>query len=170
VGLGEIGSEVARLATAFGMDVVGLRRSVRGDEICQTWTNDRLVELLGRSDAVVVAAPLNSDTRGLFDADAFAAMRSGAWFVNVGRGEIVDEEALVDALASGHLGGAGLDVFATEPLPPDSPLWDLPNVIVTPHSSGTTDRSRARSVDLFVDNFRRWTNGEPLTNLTSADD
>ena len=170
VGLGEIGSEVARLADAFGMEVVGLRRTVRGDEICDTWTNDRFDELLGRSDAIVVAAPLNSDTSGLFDADAFATMRSGAWFVNVGRGEIVDEEALVAALASGHLGGAGLDVFSTEPLPSDSPLWNLPNVIITPHSSGSTDRSRARSVDRFVDNFRRWTSGETLINVTSADD
>lgn len=166
VGLGEIGSEVARLATAFGMDVVGLRRTVRGDEICETWTIDRLHELLGRSDAIVVAAPLNAETNGLFDATAFAAMRPGAWFVNVGRGEIVDEEAMVAALHSGHVGGAGLDVFATEPLPADSPLWAFPNVIITPHSSGTTDRSRIRSVDQFIDNFRRWTADEALRNVT----
>lgn len=170
VGLGEIGSEVARLADAFGMNTIGLRRTVRGDEICETWTNDRFSELLGRSDAIVVAAPLTADTSGLFDAAAFAAMRRGAWFVNVGRGEIVDETALIAALASGHLGGAGLDVFSTEPLPPESPLWTLPNVIITPHSSGSTDRSRARSVDQFVENFRRWTNAEPLQNVTSAED
>lgn len=170
VGLGEIGSEIARLADAFGMEVTGLRRTVRGDEICQTWTNDRFDELLGWSDAIVVSAPLTSDTAGLFDADAFAKMRAGSWFVNVGRGEIVDEDAMIAALASGHLGGAGLDVFATEPLPPESPLWTLPNVIITPHTSGTTDRSRVRSVDQFVENFRRFTNGEPLVNVTSADD
>jgi len=170
VGLGEIGSEVARLADAFGVEVVGLRRTVRGDEVCETWTNDRFDELLSRSDAIVVTAPLNSDTSGLFDEDAFATMRAGAWFVNVGRGEIVDEEAMVAALASGHLGGAGLDVFATEPLPADSPLWTFPNVIITPHSSGSTDRSSARSVDQFISNFRRWTNSEPLVNVTAADD
>ena len=121
-----------------------------------TWTNDRLDELLGWADAIVVAAPLTDETRGMFDADAFAAMRAGAWFVNVGRGEIVDEPALVAALVDGHLGGAGLDVFATEPLPADSPLWTLPNVIITPHSL-RHDRSvaaPARSTS-FVENFRR---------------
>jgi len=130
---------------------------------------DRLDELLERSDAVVVAAPLTDHTRGMFDRPRFARMRPGAWFVNVGRGEIVDEDALATALADGSLGGAGLDVFATEPLPADSPLWALPNVIITPHTSGTTDRSRRRSVDQFVENFRRWTAGEPLRNLTTAD-
>lgn len=169
VGLGEIGTEVARLAQAFEMDVIGLRRSVRGDEICETWPLDRLDDLLGRSDAIVVAAPLTEQTRGMLDAAAFARMRPGAWFVNVGRGEIVDETALAEALSSGHLGGAGLDVFATEPLPADSPLWTMPNVIITPHSSGTSERSRRRTVDQFVENFRRWTHGASLVNVTSAD-
>lgn len=170
VGLGGIGSEVARLAEAFEMDVIGLRRAVRGDEPCETWPKERFHELLGWADAVVVAAPLTAHTGGMFDSDAFATMRRGSWFVNVGRGEIVDEVALADALSSGHLGGAGLDVFATEPLPATSPLWGLPNVIITPHSSGNTDRSRERSVQQFLDNFRRRTNGEPLRNVTSADD
>ncbi|NNE12082.1 MAG: D-2-hydroxyacid dehydrogenase [Ilumatobacter sp.] len=168
VGLGAIGTEIARRAQAFGMEVVGLRRSVRGDEVCETWTDDRLGELLGWADAIVVSAPLTDATQNLFDSGAFAAMRPGTWFVNVGRGEIVDEQALVDALLSGHLGGAGLDVFATEPLPADSPLWVLPNVIVTPHSSGTTDRSRRRSVDQFLDNFRRSTAAEPLHDIVTA--
>ncbi len=167
VGLGAIGSEVARLAVAFGMTVIGLRRTVRGDETCETWSDDRLPELLAWADAIAVTAPLTDDTRHLFDAAAFATMRPGAWFVNVGRGEIVDEPALIDALTSGHLGGAGLDVFATEPLPADSPLWTLPNVIVTPHSSGTTDRSHRRSIEQFIDNFRRWTLGEPLRRVTT---
>ncbi len=165
VGLGAIGSEVARLAAPFGMEIVGLRRSVQGDEPCATWTHDRFHELLGWADAVVVTAPLTDETRGMFDAAAFAAMRPGAWFVNVGRGEIVDEEALVATLLDDHLGGAGLDVFATEPLPADHALWLLPNVIVTPHSSGTTDRSHARAVDLFVENFRRHAAGEQLANV-----
>ena len=106
----------------------------------------------------------------MFDAAAFASMRPGSWFVNVGRGEIVDESALVEALLSEHLGGAGLDVFATEPLPADSPLWVLPNVIVTPHSSGTTDLTRRRAVELFVDNFRRRVAREPLSNTTELAD
>ena len=169
VGFGSIGTEVARLASAFGMEVIGTRRTVRGDEAFETWPTHRLGELLGWADAIAVTAPLTDDTRGMFDADAFAAMRPGSWFVNVGRGEIVDEAALVDSLHSAHLGGAGLDVFATEPLPTDSPLWTTPNVIVTPHSSGTTDRSRRRSVDLFVENFRRRTHGEALLNVTSPE-
>lgn len=167
VGLGEIGGEVARLAQAFGMDVTGLRRTVRGDEIWRTWTDDRLNELLAWADAIAVTAPLTDGTRGMFDARAFAAMRPGAWFVNVGRGEIVDERALIDALARGRVGGAGLDVFTTEPLPADSPLWTLPNVVITPHNSGSTDRSRVRSVEQFLANLRRWTNDEPLVNVTA---
>lgn len=166
VGLGSIGSETARLAQAFGMQVIGTRRSPTGDEPCPAWTNDRLHELLGWSDAVAVTAPLTAETRGLFDAAAFAAMRPGAWFVNVGRGEIVDETALVEALVDERLGGAGLDVFATEPLPADSPLWRFPNVIITPHSSGITDRTHRRSVDMFIENFRRHTAGEQLAGVT----
>jgi phosphoglycerate dehydrogenase-like enzyme len=145
--------------------VIGLRRRPRGDEPCPTWAADALPELLAWADVVVVTAPLTDATRGMFDADAFAAMRPGTWFVNVGRGEVVDEAALVDALARGHVGGAGLDVFATEPLPNDSPLWAMPNVIITPHSSGVTSRSYRRSIDLFVDNFGRHARGEPLRNV-----
>lgn len=166
VGLGAIGSETARLAQAFGMQVTGLRRTPTGDEPCDTWTVDRFHELLGWADAIAVTAPLTAETRGLFDADAFAGMRRGAWFVNVGRGEIVVEPALVQALLDGHLGGAGLDVFATEPLPAESPLWDMPNVIVTPHSSGITDRTHRRSIDVFLDNFRRSSAGAPLSGVT----
>lgn len=166
VGLGAIGTETARLAQAFGMQVRGTRRTPTGDEPCETWTNERLHELLGWADAIAVTAPLTAETRGLFDAAAFATMRPGAWFVNVGRGEIVDEDALVQSLLDEHLGGAGLDVFATEPLPNDSPLWRFPNVIITPHSSGSTDRTHRRSVDLFIENFRRFTAGAPLAGVT----
>ena len=126
VGLGGIGSEVARLAASLEIEAIGLRRTVTGNEICETWTHDRLDDLLGWADAIAVTAPLTDDTRDLFDRAAFARMRPGAWFVNVGRGEIVDEAALIDALVSGHLGGAALDVFAVEPLPPDSPLSGSP--------------------------------------------
>jgi phosphoglycerate dehydrogenase-like enzyme len=165
VGMGAIGGEVARLASAFEMEVIGLRRRPRGDEPCATWAADELPALLAWADAVAVTAPLTDDTRGLFDSAAFAAMRPGAWFLNVGRGEIVEESALVDALARGHIGGAGLDVFATEPLPNESPLWSMANVIVTPHSSGTTDRSRRRATELFIDNFGRHARRERLLNL-----
>ena len=169
VGLGAIGSEVARLASAFEIETIGLRRTVSGNDVCETWTNDRLDDLLGWADAIVVTAPLTDDTRGMFNAATFAQMRPGAWFINVGRGEIVDEPALIESLVDGHLGGAGLDVFAIEPLPPDSPLWVLPNVIITPHSSGTTDVSRRRQVDMFVENFRRHASGKPLENVTVGD-
>ena len=167
VGLGAIGTEVARLAAAFEMETIGLRRSVQGDEICETWSNDRLGDLLGWADAIAVTAPLTDDTRSMFDADAFAQMRPGSWFINVGRGEIVDEPALIESLVDGHLGGAGLDVFAVEPLPPDNPLWVLPNVIITPHSSGTTDLSHRRQVDMFVNNFRLLTADQPLENVAA---
>lgn len=168
IGLGAIGSETARMASRFGMDVIGLRRTVRGDEPCETWTDDRFHELLGWADVIAVTAPLTPATRGLFDGEAFGRMRRGAWFVNVGRGEIVDEEALVAHLRSGHLGGAGLDVFVTEPLPAGHPLWSLPNVIVTPHSSGNTSTTTRRTIDRFLENFRRHTAGEPLLGVTGA--
>jgi D-2-hydroxyacid dehydrogenase (NADP+) len=167
VGFGAIGHELAQRAEAFGMDVIGMRRRRDPDPRFVTWTNDRFEQLLGWADAIVVAAPLTDETRGMFDADAFARMKAGAWFVNVGRGAIVDESALLDALADGHLGGAGLDVFETEPLPSDSPLWTVPNVIITPHCSGDSDPSDARAVDIIVENFRRRAAGEPLVNLVS---
>lgn len=164
VGMGPIGAEVARLGRAFGMRPIGMRRTVRGDEPCETWTFDRLDELVTSVDALVLAVPLTDDTREMIDARRLAAMRPGALFVNVGRGELVDEAALADALASGHLGGAGLDVFVTEPLPAESPLWDLPNVIVTPHSSGTSAGTSARAEDVFLDNLTRRVAGRELRN------
>ena len=165
VGMGAIGGHVARLAEPFGVRCIGMRRTPRGDEPCETWTADRLHELLGWADAVVVTAPLTDETRNMFDRAAFAAMRPGTWFVNVGRGDVVDEDALAAALRSGHLGGAGLDVFATEPLPHDSPLWTMPNVIVTPHSSGSSLLADRRINELFLDNFTRWTHGGELRNV-----
>ena len=167
VGYGAIGSEVAKLALGFGMEPVGLRRAARGDEGIEIWTNERFDELLEWADAVVVCAPLTDETRGMFDAGAFARMRPGSWFVNVGRGAICDEDALIAALENGHLGGAGLDVFATEPLPEDSPIWSLPNVVMTPHCSGDSDRSDQRAVDIMIEAFRRDAAGEPLTNVVS---
>jgi phosphoglycerate dehydrogenase-like enzyme len=153
IGLGSIGAEVARLVSAFGARVIGVRRSPTGDEPCETWPEERRDELLGLADAVIVCTPLTDATRRSIGAAEFAAMRPGALFVNVGRGECVDEEALIAALASGHLGGAGLDVFVTEPLPDDSPLWDMPRVIITPHASGITDRTARSAEALFLRNL-----------------
>lgn len=164
VGLGPIGLEVARLGAAFGMDVVGVRRTPRGDEPCQTVRLDALGALLPSVDALVLALPLSEETQGLIDAPALAAMKNDALLVNVGRGGLVDERALCAALRAGELGGAGLDVFEVEPLPEESPLWELPNVIVTPHSSGTCDGNDARATEIFLDNLARYVRGEPLRN------
>jgi phosphoglycerate dehydrogenase-like enzyme len=164
VGLGPIGLEVARLGRAFGMETIGLRRTPMGDEPCETWPLARLPELLPRVDALVLALPLAPETRRIVGAPELARMKPGALLVNVGRGELVDEAALVAVLASGHLGGAGLDVFEVEPLPPESALWSMPNVIVTPHSSGTSGAGHERACALFVENLGRYLRGEPLRN------
>lgn len=164
LGLGPIGLAVARLGQAFGMRVVGMRRTVHGDEPCETWPLVRLDELLSITDDLVLALPLTAETRGILDAAAIARLRAGACVVNVGRGELIDEAALVMALRAGRLAGAALDVFETEPLPPESPLWTLPNVIVTPHSSGHTPGNDLRAAAAFLDNLGRWGRGEPLQN------
>jgi phosphoglycerate dehydrogenase-like enzyme len=164
VGLGPIGLEVARLGAAFGMEVVGVRRTPRGDEAFETVSLDGLPKVLSRVDALVLALPLSDETRRLIDADALALMKRDALLVNVGRGAVVDEEALCDALAQRRLGGAGLDVFEVEPLPASSPLWELPNVIITPHSSGTCAGNHARATAIFLENLGRYVRGEPLRN------
>ena len=164
IGMGPIGAESARLAGELGMKAIGMRRAVAGDEPCETWTLERLPELLCIVDDLVLAVPLTDDTRGMIGADQIALLRPGARMINVGRGELIDEPAMIDALRSGHLGGAGLDVFATEPLPADSPLWDLPNVIVTPHTSGATESSAQRAGELFVSNLGSYLRDEPLRN------
>lgn len=164
VGYGPIGQEVVRLATAFGMDPVVVRRSARGDEHCPVRPLAELADAVSDADAVVVALPLAPETRGIVSAEMIAAMPPTAVFVNVGRGELVDQVALTDALASGRLAGAGLDVFDPEPLPPDDALWDLPNVIISPHTSGSSDGTTARVAEIFLDNLGRFVRGEPLRN------
>jgi D-2-hydroxyacid dehydrogenase (NADP+) len=164
VGYGPIGQEVVRLATAFGMNPVVVRRAARGDEPCPVRPLSELQQVVGESDAIVCVLPLNDDTRGVFSAEIVNSMRSDASFVNVGRGEIVDQKALTEALAAGRLGGAGLDVFDPEPLPADDPLWDLPNVIISAHMSGASNGTSARVVDVFFENLERFVNGEPLSN------
>jgi phosphoglycerate dehydrogenase-like enzyme len=164
VGLGEIGREVARLGKAFGMRTVGVRRSqgppppftdeVHGPE--------RLPELAGGADAMVVSLPLTDQTAGLVDRDTIERLPGTCVFVNVGRGRVVDEEALVEALGARRIAGAVLDVFATEPLPPASPLWTLPNVLVSPHAAALSERENERIVELFVANLRRFLDGSPL--------
>jgi D-2-hydroxyacid dehydrogenase (NADP+) len=163
-GMGPIGCEVARLCTALRMRPIGLRRTVAGDEPCETWTLDRWHESLTLADHVVLALPLTESTRGMLDAPALALLRPHALVVNVGRGELIDELSLIRALTDGLIAGAGLDVFATEPLPVDSPLWDMSNVIITPHSTSLVPSTRAAMCESFLDNLGRYLRDQPLKN------
>jgi phosphoglycerate dehydrogenase-like enzyme len=164
IGMGPIGIEIARLGVALNMQVEAIRRTPTGSEPCATFSFDQLPNVLSRADWVAVALPLTSDTREIFNAEMFAIMKPGAYFINVGRGELVDEDSLIDALTSGHLAGAALDVFATEPLPTDSPLWNMENVIITPHSSAASEQSESRSEAIFVENLALYVAGKPMRN------
>jgi phosphoglycerate dehydrogenase-like enzyme len=179
VGLGSIGRAVGALATAFGCRVVATRRrpeegsAARGDEelsfgeamLDRVGGPETLPALLAESDFVVLAAPLTPETENMIDADTLAAMKPGSWLINVARGRLVDERALLRALRDGPLGGAILDTFRDEPLQPSSPFYDLPNVIVTPHTSWSSARVLDRSVELFCDNLRKFAAGERLLNV-----
>jgi len=169
VGVGAIGGALARLLKAFGATVLGLKRTpVPGLPVDQLYAPDGLHAMLARSDAVVLAAPAGEGTHHLIDREAFAAMRPGTVLVNVARGSLVDEAALIEALESGRLGAAALDVFATEPLPPTSPLWSLSNCYVSAHCSVSLDRYVEDVMAVFEDNLRRYMKGEPLRNVVSA--
>ncbi len=162
VGIGRIGGRLARLAKAFGMRVIGLRRDPANgaegaDEI---HAMGELKAQLPRADIVALTCALTEETRGLMDASAFAAMQPGAMLVNVARGKVCDEPALVAALRSGHIGSAGIDVTAEEPLPADSPLWGMPNVLVTPHTGGETRAYEDNVLDLMEENLARLARGE----------
>lgn len=166
IGFGRIGSEVGRLAKCLGMRVVGVRAHPEASPMAdQVVGLDGLHAALGDADFVLNVLPLTNETRGLIGVDTFAAMKEGAYFINTGRGKIVDEDALVAALESGRLSGAALDVFATEPLPPESPFWEMANVVVTPHASGDAFDWHMRVADLFCDNLERWISGAPLENI-----
>ena len=170
VGLGRIGAEIARLARALGLKVIGIRRSPRraDDPVDELHPPAALPGLLSRCDWLIIACPLTPETRGLVDAQAIAALPKGARVINIARGEIVDEPALIEALKSGHLAGAYLDVFATEPLPPDSPLWELPNVLATPHNSAVAAGNDERVLEIFLANLERWRRGAPLENEVTS--
>lgn len=172
VGLGGIGREVARLLTALQVQVWGAGRpgreyDVPGVSRYVAFTD--LDEVLPEVDLLVICTPLTEQTVGLIGERALRQLRQGAVLVNIGRGPVIDEEALIAALADGHLGGAALDVFAIEPLPVDSPLWTLDNVLISPHSAATVVAENARITELFVDNLRRWLDGQPLRNVFDHD-
>jgi phosphoglycerate dehydrogenase-like enzyme len=169
VGLGAIGGAVAVRARALGAHTIGIRRSYQPGDTSphcdELYGTDSLLDVLMRCDAVVLSAPATADTENMFDAAAFAAMPSGAVFCNVARGSLVDEAAMIDALERGHLGAAIIDVARTEPLPPDDPLWDAPNIYISPHSAASQDRYAETLFELFADNLGRYARGEPLRNV-----
>ena len=166
LGLGHIGQEIARRAAAFGMRVLGSRRRpapiagierVVGDDAWRT--------LLSEADYLVLATPLTSATKGMIDAAALAQLRPSAYLINIARGEIIDTAALIAALEQGRLAGAALDVVPNEPLPPEHPLWRMPNVWITPHISASSPRTSERAIAIFLENVRRDLAGQPLINL-----
>ena len=184
VGLGSIGRSVAALAKSFGCRVVAVRRhsgdstprsseddgpTVTDAQLDRVGGPETLPELLAESDFIVLAAPLTPETEDLINAETLAMIKPGAWLINVARGRLIDERALLRALRDGHLGGAVLDTFRDEPLPPMSSFYDLPNVIVTPHTAWSSGRVLDRSVELFCDNLRRFATSEPLLNVVDPD-
>jgi phosphoglycerate dehydrogenase-like enzyme len=188
VGYGSLGRSVASLASAFGARIIAMRRrpdapeearpaadpAARGDDgdvfpfepvLDRLVGPDGLHELLAESDIVVLAAPLTPETEGMIDEAAVAAMKRDAWLINVARGRLIDDTALIRALRENRIGGAALDAFRDEPLPQSSPYWELPNVILTPHTAWSSARVLDRSIDLFCDNLVRFSRGEPLRNV-----
>lgn len=170
LGAGAIGGHIAAVARAIGLHVVAVRRSAArdGDPAHETHPSSALAALLPRADWLVIACPLTPQTRGLIDAGALALLPAGAHLINIGRGEVVDPPAMIDALASGRLAGAYLDVFDPEPLPPESPLWDMPNVILSPHDAASAAGNDRRVYELFRDNLVRWQAGAELANEVRA--
>jgi phosphoglycerate dehydrogenase-like enzyme len=164
LGPGRIGREVARLASAFGMTVWALARDenpARASElgVARVFPRSELHTMLAAADAVVLATPATPETEGMIGQAEFAALKPGAAFINIARGTIVDEPALIDALRSGQVGFAALDVTAIEPLPPDSPLWDMPNVLISPHSASTVAGENALITDRFITNMTLFLQG-----------
>ena len=173
LGMGRIGQDIARKAKAFDMEVICVTRAAAPavPEIDQVVPREKVDEVLPSADVVVVAMPLDTGTRGFLSAERIALMKQTAVFVNISRGKVVDESALARALAEGRILGAGLDAFAREPLPADSPLWDLPSVLMTPHVGGNGGRKLWRRMsDLVRDNTRRYLSGAPLKHVVRTPD
>lgn len=167
VGLGQIGAEIARRASAFGMRVIAVD-PVRKDappDVTRLGPVAELPQLLAESDFVVISAPHTPDTPKMFARAQFQQMKRTAFLINIGRGAIVDLADLTAALTAGEIAGAGLDVFETEPLPADHPLWRMPNVIITPHIAGNSPRIAERHLEVLLDNLRRFRSGQPLVNV-----
>ncbi len=172
VGMGRIGEALAKRARGLEMRVVGVVRRAekeRSANVDELLLLPELESRISEADHVAICLPLTDATRGLFGRDMLARMKPGAFIYNIGRGPIIDQAALYDALRHGHLGGAGLDVTDPEPLPPGDPLWKLGNVIITPHTSGHSPGLWDRGVDLWIENIRRYSAGEPLLNVVDLD-
>ncbi len=167
IGVGAIGSRVVRLAAAFEMRVIGVRRNPLVDlwGVEKMVGPDQLAEVVPEADFVSAVIPMTRETQGLIDKRVFERMKPNAYFVNIGRGGVVNEADLIDALQRGSIAGAGLDVFETEPLPEDSPLWEMDNVLITAHYGGATPRYQERAMAIFLDNLRRYQAGETLRNV-----
>jgi phosphoglycerate dehydrogenase-like enzyme len=167
VGLGGIGRRYAKIASAFGMRVIAVDKHVQEKpaEVDELWTLEGLNDLCAEADVVMIACPATAETQGLIGAEQLALMKPTGIIVNIARGGIIDEPALIECLTEGRIAGAGLDVTKVEPLPEDDPLWDTPRLVITPHIAGwSNDRSRS-VVRFFCDNLRRYKAGEPLENL-----
>ncbi|MCQ6559562.1 D-2-hydroxyacid dehydrogenase [Paenibacillus mendelii] len=163
LGVGAIGLETAKLAKAFGMTVLGVRRSGQpGANVDRMYVTEELPELLRQCDFVVSCLPHTEETVHLIGREAFSTMKSSAYYINIGRGTTTNTEALVDALRSGAIAGAGLDVFEQEPLPSEHPLWSMDNVIITPHNAGSTPKYMERLTDIFTSNLKQYVQGHPL--------
>jgi D-2-hydroxyacid dehydrogenase (NADP+) len=166
VGLGNIGMPVARFCHALGMHVIGIRRTPKkaDDPVDEIHPVGEISNLLPRCQWLVLACPYTKETHHLVNAGTLRQLPRGAALINVARGRVADEPALIDALKSGHVSCAYLDVFEKEPLPPESPLWELPNVILTPHNASVSAGNDRRSAEIFLANLERWARGEPLVN------
>ena len=174
IGYGKIGAEVGRVVRAFGVRVLGVRRKSGDVDPGQVHADElhgpgEIPDLLPRADFLVLCAPHTDETEGMIGAAELAALPPGAALINIGRGSLVDEPALVEGLRRGRPASAWLDVFAEEPLPRESPLWSMPNVLVSPHSASTSERENGRITDLFCRNLRRYHAGEPLENVLDVD-
>ncbi|MCL4534486.1 MAG: D-2-hydroxyacid dehydrogenase [Bacteroidetes bacterium] len=172
ISLGHIGTEVAKRAKPFGMRVIATRRTAAAGEtapnVDQIFPLTQLRDLIAESDFVVLCLPLTKESKGLLGEAELRAMKKSAYLINVARAEIVDDDALQQALREGWFAGAGLDVFPKEPLPPESPYWELPNVLVSPHIAGQSPRTDGRMVALFCTNLRRYLYGQPLENVINT--
>jgi D-2-hydroxyacid dehydrogenase (NADP+) len=164
VGQGPIGRRISALLAELGLRVLRVRRTPRADSPEPSHGYGELKALAASADWIILACPLSEQTRHLVDAQVLQALPRGACVINVGRGGVLHEPDLVEAVRRGHIAGAYLDVFEAEPLPPDSPIWDLPNVLVSPHSAGSSQGQSARSVGIFIDNLPRWLDGQALHN------